>query len=360
MRRKTGLSRVLNVSMVNLNLFLGLFTERFRFSRNKEYFECLLECAVRNKSMEALYNLFDGLCPDTLFYHLNKYALEDMVDFCNSLLELSFKLISSSLRPGKVILAVDCNDVVTWGVKDRWVHKILGKKAVGASRVHKYATITIVGDIRVTLACLPVMKEDGYDKVVRDLVEIARRMVKIDMVLLDRGFYRLNVINTLEEMDIKYIIHARKCKSMDRKFRESGSEVFSNLHIMNKDQKNQKIINVYFKADKKYEYLIMTSNKKVEGEKEIISLFDDYRKRWDIENTYKEKNNFHVKTSSKKHQYRYLVYCLGHLLANLLQLVRKKNNIRFTADQMKIFIIEMLKGLKKVLKISKKHLIILE
>ena len=47
-----------------------------------------------------------------------------------------------------------------------------------------------------------------------------------------------------------------------------------------------------------------------------------YDMRWNIENSYKDKN-YEIKTSSKNHAYRYLLFVLSHLMMNLQELAKK-------------------------------------
>ena len=51
-------------------------------------------------------------------------------------------------------------------------------------------------------------------------------------------------------------------------------------------------------------------------------LLELYERRWNIENGFKEAKDFLIKTTSKNHAYRLLLYAISHLIANLQNIIR--------------------------------------
>lgn len=350
-------------SCLDLKPFACLFEAWLDFPRSSEYFYELLYCCVDRCSLDGRYNDGAGdLCPDAFFYHLKEYDVDDANRACNGLLKLSFDFLLRSgwKAPSKVYVAIDFNNVETWTVKDVYVHKRLGKKEFGSSRVHRYASIALVSPgFRFTLAVIPVKKTDpGWD-VVRRLLLLARSMVRVDTVLLDREFYDSEVYRMIEDLGLEYIGHVRKSKSMGRAYFQAlldGERSAS--YTVNEAKSKRYEIELYFKdggEDEGYDFMVVTSNKKV-SPLEVELLFEAYEARWNIENTYCESNQFKARTNTVQHAYRLILYTLGHLLANLLVVMRTLVK-RFTRMNMKKMVKLLLEGAVGLITISR-HLVI--
>ena len=355
-------------SCLDLKPFACHFEARLDFSRSALFFFEMLQCSVDKTSLDERYKDGDGeLCPDAFFCYLTKYDVDDATRVSNELLSMSFDCLCRSgwKVPSQVYVAIDYSNEETWSVKDIYVHKKLGKKDIGSRRVHRYASIALVcRGLRFTLAIVPVKKNDpGWD-VVRRLLLLARNMVRIDCVLLDREFYDSEVYQMINDLDMEYIGHVRKSKSMGRIYFESIQEGERNAsYLMNALKPIRQEIELYFKdsdEDDDYDYMILTSNKLVTP-LEIDLLFDAYIARWNIENTYTEAKQFKAKTNTVQHAYRLILYSLSHLLANLLMIMRttvkRFTKIRFTRSNMKKMVKHLLDGVTGPTKISI-HLII--
>jgi IS4 transposase len=258
------------------------------------------------------------------------------------------------------VVAVDTNDVEYWGDLDEYVHP---KKGVSKNTyVLRYATVSIVDEKhKLTLACLPVGKSDKLEDIVKALLEKAKSMVRIDTVLLDRGFYITSVLKTIEEMGMDYVIPLRKGVGSDRIWEESKrTGVFKHRYTMKgpddqlqtwvyldeKDVKKKKRQpeegeetgkkrrRNRYKKRKEREYVGVLSNKNVCPET-VQDFMDWYFVRNNIEVGYKEKNYYKILTSSTDKPFRFLIYCICVYLMNLVQVVRRVNNTFFRNDEMK-------------------------
>lgn len=352
-------------SCLDLKPFACCFKDRLDFPRSSMYFFELLSCCLDNLSLEARYSHGEGdLAPDAFFYHLKEYDMLETVRVCNELLKLSFDCLKNTgwkEEESGVYVAVDFSNEMTWACKDVYVHKKLGKKETGSSRVHRYATVALVSrGFRFTLGVVPVKNTDPSWDVVRRLLLIAKDLVCVDLVLLDREFYDSDVFDVIESMGLEYVVHVRKSKGMKRAYIDSlllGEREMT--YTMNKALAVRKEINVYFKEacdEDDYDYMVITSNKMVTPF-EIDMLFEAYETRWNIENTYKECKDFKAKTNTTQHTYRLILYMLRHLLVNLLMIIRHIEIVRgFSKLDMKNMMRILLKGVKGSFKISR-HLI---
>jgi hypothetical protein len=266
------------------------------------------------------------------------------------------------LDQGDCVVAVDTNDVEYWGDLDEYVHP---KKGVTKNtHVLRYATVSIVDEKhKLTLACLPVSKNDKLEDVVKALLGKAKSMVRVDTVLLDRGFYITSVLKTIAKMGMDYVIPLRKGVGSDRIWEESKETcVFKHRYTMKgpddqlqtwvyldeKDVKNKKTKRQpedgeetgkkrqrnRHKKRKLREYVGVLSNKNVCPET-VQNFMDWYFTRNNIEVGYKEKNYYKILTSSIDKPFRYLIYCICIFLMNLVQVVRRVNNTFFRNDEMK-------------------------
>jgi hypothetical protein len=299
--------------------------------------------------MSGYYQKFGELAPDAFFVHMGKYDRDRVVALCNLFFRMSFeRLRKAGWRAGKVVVAIDCNDEEHWAEKDEMTLKVVGKKKVGSSRVYRFATVAIVDNgFKFTLGVLPVTREDKPEDVVRALLEIAGNMVTVDLVLMDRGYYNTDVLNTVEAMGFHYLVHVRKCPATRQSFLEAKSSgVWHASYTANRSVKNRKkVIQLYFKEDSRYEYMVLTSNKPVE-DIGIGLFFQAYRKRWCIENSYREKNQFKIKTCTTRHALRCLFYGLSYLFVNLLQIIVYANNTVVTKEEMKDLLPDLVYGFK--------------
>lgn len=350
-------------SCLDLKSFASCFMGRFDFPRSGEFFFEMLSCSVDQVSLDGRYHDGEGdLCPDAFFRHLKKFDVEDAVRACNELLKMSFDCLCSSgwKVPDRVYVAIDFNNVETWGVKDVYVHKRLGKKETGSSRVHRYASVSLVClGFRFTLAVMPVKKNDPSWDVVRRLLLLARSVVRVDCVLLDREFYDSDVYQMIEDLGLEYIGHVRKSKKMGCIYFQSKLEGERNApYMMNYMKPTRMEIELFFKdgeEDDDYDFMVVISNKLV-SLLEIDLLFEAYEARWNIENTYCEAKQFKARTNTVQHAYRLILYTLSHLLANLLMIMRTRVK-RFTRMNMKKMVKLSLEGAVGPIRVSI-HLII--
>lgn len=350
-------------SCLDLKPFACHFEARLDIPRSPLYFFEMLQCSVETTSMDEYYKDGPGeLCPDAFFHHIQKYDVDDATRVCNELLGMSFDCLLRSgwTLPSQVFIAIDYTNVETWAVKDVYVHKRLGKKETGSSRVHRYATAALVcSGFRFTLAIVPVRNTDPAWDVVRRLLLLVRRMVPVDAVLLDREFYDTDVYRLIEDMGLGYIGHVRKSKRMGRLYYEAVQEGERNAsYRVNAALSKKYEIELYFKdgeEDDDYDYMILTSNKLV-GPLDIDLLFEAYKARWNIENTYCEAKQFRARTNTTQHAYRLLLFALSHLIANLLMIMRttvkQVSRRRFTRSNMKKLVKKLVEGISGPVKIS--------
>ena len=308
----------------------------------------LVECAVRNLSMEGLCNR-NFKSSDRLFFYMGERSLEESVLYCNGLLKHAFKvLLKTRWHWRRVWLAIDYNDVEYGGVDPLMVHDAMMMRGIQYQHVKvlRYATIAIVArGFKFTLAVMPVSTKDRAENVVERLLDLVPPELKIRGVLMDKGFYNANVFKTMDDMEVDYVVPAKKFPEMKLTYRIAEvTEKWYWKYTMNLGKPNEHMTTVFLEEKGMDDYIGMVTNKNMTG-MDASMLFQSYRLRWNIENSYKESDYYKIKTNTRNHAYRILIYTIRHLLVDLLILAKRINQTTITHDEMKQ-ILELLLTMK--------------
>jgi hypothetical protein len=345
---------------LGLKPFSKLFDECYDFPRAELFFVLLMECAIKLLSMEGLCNQrFES--SDRLFHYLGLKTLEESTWHCNKLLERSFRiLLKSRWHWRRVFLAIDYNDIEYRGLDPLMVFDAMMMRGIQYQHVKvlRYATIAIVAPrFKFTLAVIPVTVLDKPETVVERLLGMVPSVLRVKGVLMDKGFYNANVFKTMDRMDINYLVPAKKTGVLKLTYRVAEvTEKWYWKHMMNRGNRNVYTATVYLEEKGLDDYIGMVTNKDMTG-MDARLLFEAYRLRWNIENSYKEAQSLRPKTNSKNHAYRILIYAISHLLVNLHILAKRISKATIAKDDMKL-IIELLLTLKPTTKRITKKLVV--
>jgi len=317
------------------------------------------------KSLESVYGNYDGLPPDS-FFRFFKYPMETVIRAADWFFECQAGLLDLH----GCTIAIDMNDVEHWGKKDEYVHP---KKGLAKNtHVLKYIVASYVDEKRkLVLACMPVGTDDKLADTVKTLLEKAKSRVLVDTVLFDRGFYNATVLRTVEEMGMHYVIPLRKSTGTDQIWLDSKKNRECKLRHTVKGETHQIRTWLYLDEKKKEkkedtdrketgkrkgqnkkkkrrerEYVGVLSNMDVHSEL-VQDFMDWYFVRNNVENCFKEKNQYKIRTCSTDKAFRYLIYCISLYLMNLVQIARIVNNTFFRNDEMKK-LLELLLRLDKL------------
>jgi hypothetical protein len=206
-------------------------------------------------------------------------------------------------------------------------------------KVLRYATVAIVARrFKFTLAVMPVSVLDKPEDIVEKLLARVSPKLRIKGVLMDKGFYNANVFKTLDKMGVDYLVPAKKVEALKLTYRVAEvTEKWRWNHTMNRGRKNEYATTVYLEERGMDDYVGMVTSKDMTG-MDAELLFQAYRLRWNIENSYKESQTYRIKTNSKNHAYRVLIYMISHLLLDLQVLAKRISKATITVDDMKLII----------------------
>ncbi|WP_157677585.1 transposase [Methanoregula boonei] len=274
-------------------------------------------------------------CPDgdTLLYHIKKFNDDELYPVFDSINEgIVQQAIRAGTIPPMVTVAIDCTDVPYYGKKTDPM--VVGKKPEkGTNYSHRYASITIVeGGLRYTLKTLAVSKHVLISDVVSALLLDASKLVKISHVLLDRGFYTVDVITVLKKHDYKFVIPGKMTPPIVDLIRKQdvpaikrhkigtrSKFVYANLVVVNDTEGKKCAFITNIEDFNAATALCKTAD-------EIFKVGSpQYSKRWGIETTYRvTKHDFLAKTTSKNPVVRLFYMLLAVCLYNLWQLANMR------------------------------------
>ena len=196
--------------------------------------------------------------------------------------------------------------------------------------------ISIVNaDKNIPLLAIPVTLGCNRAELAEELILFAKSLLKIRVVLFDRGFVNSELIDRLNVLKIKYLIFAKKITQIDYLLHlVDNSEVIQN-HEMDytKDKSTIKVKTnlVLIKAqyEKEFDWCFYT-NLHLEDARNFIYL---YKKRWQIETNFRVEDEAKIKSKSTNPLVRYFYFMMSLLLHALWLIFKKK--------QFKLFLINL-------------------
>ncbi len=165
----------------------------------------------------------------------------------------------------------------------------------------------------------------------------------IRSVLLDRGFYSGDVLNTLQVERAKYLVFVPKNKWVKRMINDNPQDCVLEHEIKyTKNKRNCAVSSshVFFHEQEDYTWVFAT-NIQFEDMKMYVSL---YKKRWNIETMFRVHDEARIKTKSVQPEIR-LFYFLISMLFLLIWNLYAKDKSSF-----KRFIIQTCEEIKQLLK----------
>ncbi len=281
----------------------------------------LVLAALDNTSAEAIAK--DKLClpsADTVLGAIRKLHWTDVRSGFDRILDVTLiQLRKQRMLWGSIILAIDFHDDRYYGDKDD--DGVIGTKPErGTCYAFRIATIDIVmHGFRFTLAVMPFRKGMSNADIVEYLIGTVERYVKIWGVLLDGGFYGVEVIKRLDKLNVKYVIRADKSKKLDNRLKRANKEKgHKSPWTVNKGAETT-LVAVYDKKknSEKEEWHAWVTNIDASPKK----IGEIYKRRWGIETGYRVKGDFQANTCSRNFTVRIMYSLLAICLYNLWVLI---------------------------------------
>jgi putative transposase len=208
-----------------------------------------------------------------------------------------------------------------------------GPRKAGTKCFHAYATAYVIfKGCRWTLGLLPVGHSDPWEDIVRELLRQVRRSgVRIGCVLLDRGFYCVDVIRYLQQARYPFIMPAiRRGRRPDHPQGPSGTWAFTTWRRSGwarytlQDQADRRAtvrmcVACVWRQDRSRRWrrrVWVYATWGVEGHS-VSWVRETYRKRFGIESSYRQMNQARARTSTRDPRLRLLLVGLALVLRNV-------------------------------------------
>ena len=259
---------------------------------------------------------------DTLLYHIKKNDITAVEEFFSGFMEMAFKDAKQKglITDRSVDVAIDVTPA--WRFygdlyrrDGKQVKGVAGYKPErGTSYAYQFITLDIVEhNERMTLMALPVFQRGDQNRLVEQLLSYTKGKVRINRVLLDRGFFDAECINMLGRMGLRYIMPAKiNSKDVRKVSRLTAPRIVPNCS-MKGCRFNLVVTEV--QGEKYY----FATNIPTRSDDLIFAfrIKDLYRRRWQIESGYRTKKYaFLPKTTSKNYTVRYFYFMMAVILYN--------------------------------------------
>ena len=287
---------------------------------------------------------------DTVFNYIYKNEIDDILSFFR---KVNSEILALTGIPDELVdVAVDFHDIGYHGDKnDKGVRGIKPKN--GTSWGHSFFTIDMLWE--VLKLTLDIVNITGLNKDYAILLEgVVNRLkamgIKIGTAFLDREFFNIPSILTLSSMGVDFIMAAKSNKRIKRMLEEHKRKNGVTPVIFNYQFKDKRSPEFYLVAIPNQDYDPKDEKKKAEFhlfatsinfgsvEEFVKRVPEEYRRRWNIETGYRVKNNFKIRTCSKKGVARVLFFVVQSIMHNFLNV--QKSILSITAYELKSLIAE--------------------
>lgn len=238
-------------------------------------------------------------------------------------------------------LALDLTLLPYYGQPQSAAHELYrGASKAGTKQFHAYATAYVIFQgCRYTLALRSVHHADPWSQIVGDLLRQVRRTgVRVRCLLLDRGFYSVDVIRYLQAARCPFIMPVirRGRKPSDSRgpsgtwalttWQRSG---WTNYTLEEKGRQRRATVDIAVCRHRLPEQT--RSGRRLPGRRLQVWLYavwglpprpvawvrDTYRRRFGIESSYRQLNQTRIRTSSRSPLLRLLFVGLALVLRNV-------------------------------------------
>lgn len=202
------------------------------------------------------------------------------------------------------------------------------KQKDGTTRFHVLATAYVIGKggKRFTLAVKFVPLGTSMRDIVRDLLFLLRRCrITVDIMLLDRGFYAIDVVKLLRRFDIGFIIPMKgnrlkkKRKSYDTAYRMKSTKDGKPVTLL-----VNAVSVIKYNKGKRFGHHGAMQLCFITGRISFTlrGIAEFYRKRFGIESSYKLDKSIRPRTSSRNPAIRLFLFNAAVLIQNFWVIVK--------------------------------------
>jgi putative transposase len=297
----------------------------------------LFAAAARISSISETCRRLDDVPSEETYaqaLYANLFCLEELKRKVNAAFVAHLPRALRRRRKRPLRIAIDLTQIPYYGRHPLGHPEIYRSKAKAGTRsFFAYATAYVMlRGQRFTLAVTPVARFDQLKEVLQELLGLVSKAgLRPGLVLLDRGFYSVEIIRYLQRARRPFLMpvvcHGRKA---DHPQGPSGSNLFKAMkksgwfsHTLRDAKKDQATVSICVKRTrltdrhgrKKWDTWVYAywgiTPKRVDWVKQT------YRQRFGIETGYRQMNQCRIRTTTKKFPVRFLYVAIALLLRNL-------------------------------------------
>ena len=289
----------------------------------KDIYGPLIGMATERQSIHSIDKvLVKNPSETTIWHHLNKLNINRMMKVNNLLLSEPIMDCIDKEKPH--IFIIDDTDDSYYGevtaLNEEYV--VGGKTKKSTNQFYRYITLYIViGQKKFTLAVLPVKKDKTNVEYVQEFIEIIGKMeLKIEVLLIDRGFYSTELFLSLQKFQTPFIIPIKRHGKEMKKLLNCRCSHYATYTMDGKAGSVDLSIAIAAKYIKgKYgKGCVETLGFIVSGvDWKPNKVARVYKRQFSIEASYRMKNIVKPRTSTKRPSIRYLITLISMLLKNI-------------------------------------------
>lgn len=294
--------------------------------------KALIKAAESNTYVETVSNK-----ADTVHYHLEKNYEETLMKEYQKLLE---KIIRKQ-RLGCVTIVGDITGDNFYGeVEGLYISPWTGEKGIQGK--FNFLVLGVMFRNKIYPFYVKILRVGSFKaQYLGEAIDLCRKMnLKIKTILLDRGFYSGDVIDTFNFRKVNYLIFVPKkehFKSMLASTDKSVSIWYEITYSKNKSKYHAETQIALVKDVREYDWIFATNISFIKKEKYVWL----YMKRWNVETMFRVHDEAKIKTKSKNPIIRLFYFMLSMFLLFLWNL-----NLKFKIP-FKRFIIEINELIRK-------------
>lgn len=309
-------------------------------------FLSLFNCCAEDGS-QTMNFIDDVPSGDALLQQLKKLEFNAVEEQFHELFEKQFYEMFRKAKKGKkykAIVIIDAHEQETYSKEKRTSKNIRGgKHKNGTNFFFKYLTMQVmIKDKIITLGVRFYSREEHQRKLVDELILLAKKFIKIKVVLLDRGFRDTKLLNNLEFRQAPVFMPMIKDKKAKKCFEELGKSRCKAVKFWISNNKGEyadvKLLMMRLSNGKEIGFYTTMHYVWLHTANYFLNL---YKKRWNIETGYRLQNMFLPKTTSINEVVRMFYFCYACALHNLWLIIRssKKIGTQFTVLKMKMILV---------------------
>jgi hypothetical protein len=288
-----------------------------------DVWDVVLFAATTHRTIEAAVTVLrdrnkEVPSPDIVHRRLREASTGKLVEDFTPCLEEPFteakrrRLLQTPKR-----VAIDIHEKPFYGKAEGTVR---GRAKQGTTTFWAYISLDILQEgCRFTLAALPLTDKKKAAHHVEELLGYALRWIRVSVVLLDRFFYRADVIKAVESLGLDWLMAAKTSdgmRGMAEEARDRGEPCFR--YTMNPGKANEACFFVFTVPSEKGGYHYFASSREA---RYLRRWADLYRLRWGVETGYRVKKGFLTRTAVRCMYVRLLLFLVSVLLQNVWELL---------------------------------------